>query len=94
MSDGLGHILGNGSALLFGKRTHQGDEKLPGTIHGVDVFLLEVYRYPGSFQVANGSKGIHGVPGESGQRFGHDQVDLSAQRIGYHAIKTVPSTDG
>ena len=94
VAGGPSHILRNGSTFLFSEGTHQGDEKFSRAICRVDIFLLEIYRHSGRGQVANGSKGIHGVLGESGQRFGHDQVDLSVQRIGYHAIKTVPSTDG
>lgn len=35
-----GHILGDGTALLFGKGTHLRDEKFAGAVHGVDVLPL------------------------------------------------------
>ena len=41
MADGPGNIFGNGSALLFGKRTHQGDEKLTGVDGAVEKLLAE-----------------------------------------------------
>ena len=94
MADGPGNIFGNGSALLFGKRTHQGDEKLTGVVHGVDILFLEIDRRPGNFQTSDGSESIHGVSGEPGQRLGEDQIDFSVQSIGYHAVEAVPPADG
>ena len=66
MADGPGNIFGDGSALLFGKRTHQGDEELTGVVHGVDILFLKVDRHPDGFQAADGSEGIHGISGEPG----------------------------
>lgn len=60
----------------------------------MNVFFLEVDRHPGGFQTAAACKGIHGVPGEPGQRFCNDHVNFSAQGIGHHAVKTVPIANG
>ena len=77
VADGPSDIFGDGSALLFGKGTHQGNEELTGVVHGVDILFLEIDRHPGGFQTADGSEGIHGISGETGQRLGEDQIDFS-----------------
>lgn len=94
VADGPGDILGDGSTLFFGKGTHQGNEELTGVVHGVDILFLEIDRHPGGFQTADGSEGIHGISGETGQRLGEDQIDFSVQGIGYHAVEAVPPADG
>lgn len=94
MADGPGHILGDGSALLFGKGTHQRDEKFASAVHGVDVLPLKINRYPGGFQFADGREGIYGISGKTGQRFCEDQIDFTVQRIIHHAVETVPPADG
>ena len=66
MADGPSNILGDRSALLFGKGTHQGNEERPGADHGVDILFLKVDHHPGGFQAADGSEGIHGISGEPG----------------------------
>lgn len=52
--------------LSSGKGTHQGNEELPGAVHGVDIIFLKVDRHPDGFQAADGSEGIHGISGEPG----------------------------
>ena len=94
MADGPGDIFGDGSALLFGKGTHEGDEELPGAVHGVDILFLKVDRHPDGFQAADGSEGIHGISGEPGQRLCDDQINFTVQGIGYHAVETVTLADG
>ena len=70
--NGPGHILGDGTALLFGKGTHQREEKFAGAVHGVDVLPLKIYRYPGGFQLTDGREGIYGISSKTGQRFCED----------------------
>ena len=94
VADGLGDIFGDGSALLFGKGTHEGDEELPGAVHGVDILFLKVDRHPDGFQAADGSEDIHGISGEPGQRLCDDQINFTVQGIGYHAVETVTLADG
>lgn len=77
VADGLGDVLGDGSAFFLGERTHQGNEKLAGAVHGVDILLLKVDCYPGGFQAADGSEGIHSVSGKPGQGLGENQVNFS-----------------
>lgn len=93
VADGLGDIFGDGSALFFGKGTHQGNEELPGAVHGVDILFLKVDRHPGGFQAADGSEGIHGISGETGQRLCDDQINFTVQGIGYHSVETVTLAD-
>lgn len=93
VADGPGDIFGDGSALLFGKGTHQGDKKLAGAVHGVDILFLKVDRHFCRFQAADGSEGIHGISGEPGQRLCEDQIDFSVQGIRYHTVETVTSAD-
>lgn len=95
MADGPGDILRDGSTLLFGKGTHQGNEEIsPGVVHGVDILFLKIDCDSGSFQATDGSEGIHGISGETGQRLGEDQIDFSVQGIGYHAVEIVTLADG
>ena len=93
MADGPSDILRDGSALLFGKGTHQGNEELPGAVHGVDILFLKVDRDPGGFQVADGSEGIHGISGEPGQRLCDDQFNFTVQGIRYHTVEAVTLAD-
>lgn len=93
MADGPSDILGDGSTLFFRKGTHQGDKELAGAVHGVDILFLKVDRHPGGFQSVDGSEGIHGISGESGQRLGEDQIDFSVQGIRYHTVETVTLAD-
>lgn len=94
MANGPGHILGDGTAFLFGKGTHQREEKFAGAVHGVDVLPLKIYRYPGGFQLADGREGIYGISGKTGQRFCENQIDFTVQCIIHHAVETVPPADG
>ena len=94
MADGPSDILRDGSALLFGKGTHQGNEELAGAVHGVDILFLKVDRRPGGFQTADGREGIYGISGKTGQRFCENQIDFTVQRIIHHAVETIPPADG
>lgn len=93
VADGPGDNLGDGSTLLFGKGTHQGNEEFAGAVHCVDILFWEVGRHPDGFQATDGSEGIHGVSGEPGQRLGEDQIDFAVQSIGYHMVETVTLAD-
>jgi len=69
-------------------------KELTGVVHGVDILFLKVDRYPGGFQAADGSEGIHGISGEPGQRLCDDQIDFTVQGIHYHTVEAVPPADG
>ena len=93
MADGPGDILGDRSALFFGKGTHQGDEELAGAVHCVDILFLKIDCHSGSFQATDGGEGIHSVSGEPGQRLSENQIDFTVQGIRYHTVETVTLAD-
>lgn len=78
MADGSSDILRDGSALLFGKGTHQREEKFAGAVHGVDVLPLKINRHSSGFQLADGREGIYGISGKTGQRFCENQIDFTS----------------
>ena len=94
MADGPSDILRDGSALLFGKGTHQREEKFAGAVHGVDVLPLKINRHSSGFQLADGREGIYGISGKTGQRFCENQIDFTVQCIIHHAVEIVPPADG
>lgn len=84
-----GNIFGDAAAFLLGKARHDGDEQFPFGVEGHDILFLKEALATGLLQLADGGQTVYGVSGETADRFGHDQVDLSGKGIPDHPVKAV-----
>ena len=53
------------------------------------IVLFKVDLHALFLELPNGRQAVHGIPGESADGFGDDQVNPSGKRIGYHALKAL-----
>ena len=72
------------------KARHDRQEQLALAVEGVDALLLKVAFHAMLFELADGGQAVHGVSGEAADGLGHDQVDLSGQRVSNHLIEAIP----
>ena len=88
------YIFRDQHGFFLGDAGQQCDEKFAFAVHGIDIFLFKEHLYIGGFQLANGVQGVHGIPGEPEDGFGHNQINVSGQCIGDHPVECLPAVDG
>ena len=75
-----GAVFGDAPGFLLRETRHDGDEQFAFAVEGPDIFLFKVALDAVFLELADGRKAVHGVPSESADRLGDDQVDLSGER--------------
>ena len=77
-------VAGHGLAFRLSESAHHGDQDLAVGLQGVDILLLEDDRDPHGAEGPDIVEAVHGVPGEAGNGFDQDQVDLTLPALADH----------
>lgn len=85
-----GDIFRDAPAFFLRQGTHDGDEEFALGIKRPDIFLLEIYLDALVLELAYRRQAVHGVSGETADRFRDDEVDFPIHGIPDHALETIP----
>lgn len=84
-----GDIFRDAPAFFLRQGTHDGDEEFALGIKRPDIFLLEIYLDALVLELAYRRQAVHGVSGETADRFRDDEVDFPIHGIPDHALETI-----
>ncbi|MPM63760.1 hypothetical protein SDC9_110643 [bioreactor metagenome] len=83
------YVLADRPAFLLRQGAHDGNQQLTLGVHGVNILFFEEHFDALIFQLANRRQCVDRVSCKAGDALRNDQIDLSRQRVRYHAIETV-----
>lgn len=64
------------SAFFLRLATEYGDQKLPNSLHGIEMFFLEINGNISFLQSSNVGQAVHGISGKSTDGFCQYQIDI------------------
>ena len=82
-------VLRYGPGFFLRQRGHDREQQLALAVEGPDIFLLKIALDVVLLQGADGRQAVYGVPGETADGLGDDQIDLPGQRIRHHAFEAL-----
>ena len=82
-------ILRNGPGLLLREARHDGQKQLAFAIKGVDVLFFKVDLDTFLLQLPYRHQTVYGVPGETADGLGHDQVHRTCEGVCDHLVEPV-----
>ena len=87
------HVFADALALGLREGAIEGEQELAFPRDGVEVLLFENHGDAQLTQLTGVFHGIQRVPGEAGEGFGEDQVDLAPPALADHALEVLPALD-